>query len=287
MPKIRAAGTFADTFAEGFFAVALDSFKKAGLDVEVAQFPNSPPQMTALLGGSLDIGTSDTVSLGTAIAKGAPFVLVAGGGLYNSQAPVTALCVPIASPIKTATDLIDKTIAVLGLHDLTEISTWAWLERNGVRSNQVKFTEIPLPQVPAALDRGTVDAGILAEPFLSQNKDKTVRVLGYVFDAIAPEFLISNWFTSKSFVAQNPTLVKRFVDVIYDTARWANTHHDESAPMLANVAKIPPSTVQRMTRSSFATSLDPRYIDPVFAAMYKYQVIDHKLTTADVVVRNG
>lgn len=285
VPKIRTSGTFADSFAEGFYANSRDSFKKAGLDVEITQFPSSPPQLTALLGGSLDIGLSDTVSLGSAIAKGAPLVLIAGGGLYRSQSPVTALCVPLASPIKTAADLVGKTVAILGLHDLTEIATWAWLDRNGVRFDQVKFAELPLPQVAPALERGTVDAGILAEPFLSQNRDKTIRVLAYVFDALAPEFFISNWFTSRAYVAQNGPLVRRFVDVIYDTARWANTHHDDSAPILASVAKIPVTTVQGMTRSDFGTTLEPRLLDPVLAAMYKYHVIDRRLTSADIVVK--
>ena len=281
-PKIRAGGTFSDTFAEGFYANARGSFQQAGLAVEVIQFANGPAQMTAVLGGALEIGLSDTVSLGTAIAKGAPFVFIAGGGMYRSQAPTTALCVPLASAIETAADLVGKTVAVLGLRDVTEIGTWAWLERNGVRPEQVKFAEIPLPQVALALGRGAVDAGILAEPFLSQNKDKTVRVLAYVFDAVAPQFFISDWFTSKTYAAQNGASVRRFVEVVYDTARWANAHRAASAPILSNVTKIPLAIVQRMTRVTYGTALNPRLLDPVFAAMYRFRVIDHRLTTADV-----
>lgn len=282
---VRAGGTFSDTFAEGWYANALGLFEKAGLNVSITQFPNGPGQMTAVLGGALDVGLSDTVSLGTAIAKGAPFVFIAGAGMYRSAGPTTALCVPLASSARTARDLVGKTVAVLGLHDVTEIGTWSWLAQNGVSPDDVKFAEIPLPQVPAALDRGTVDAGILAEPFLSQNANKTVRVLAYVFNAIAPQFFISDWFTSKSYLEQNRSVVKRFVDVIYQTARWANGHRAESAPILSDVTKIPLATVQGMTRVTYGTALDPRLIDPVFADLYRYRLIDRPLKAAEVVAR--
>ncbi len=279
---IRAAGTFSDTFAEGFYADARGSFKQSGLNVEVTQFANGPAQMTAVLGGALDIGLSDTVSLATAISKGAPFVLVAGAGMYRSVAPTTALCVPLTSTIQSAKDLAGKTVAILGLHDVTEIGTWAWLDHNGVSPDAVKFTEIPLPQVPGALDRGAVDAGILAEPFLSRGENKSVRVLAYVFDVIAPQFFISSWFTSKTYYQKDSGQVKRFVDVIYQTAKWANTHRADSATILSQVSKVPLATVQSMTRVLYGTALEPQLIDPVLAALFKYQIIARRLTPADV-----
>jgi NitT/TauT family transport system substrate-binding protein len=279
---IRAGATYADTTAEGWYASKLGSFEKAALDVEMTRFPNSGNTMTAVLGRALDVGNSDTFSLATAISKGAPFVIIAGGGMYRAQAPTTALCVPRNSPIKTARDLVGKTLGVLGLRGATEIGARAWLDRNGVNPDQVQYTEIPLPQIGAALQRGTIDAGILAEPFLSQNKEKTVRVLGNIFDAIASQFFISNWFTSKTFYRENQKLVERFVDVIYETANWANAHREQSAPILADVSKVPLATIEGMTRVTYGTSSDPAFINPVLAALYKYHSISRAMTAADV-----
>jgi NitT/TauT family transport system substrate-binding protein len=280
-PLIRVGSTFADGFAEPFYADSLGTFKKAGFDVEITKFPSGPTMMPALLGGSLDIGISDTVSLGTAIAKGAPFVLVAGAGLHRSVKPEDALCVAIDSPIKTAHDLIGKTVAVLSLRGITEIALWTWLDRNGITADQLNFVEMPLTQMAAAIGRGTVAAGFVAEPYLSQNKDKTLRVLSIPFDAIAPQFLISSWFTSKAYLQDNRALIKRYVDVIYETARWANTHQNLSAPILADVAKVSVDTVLGTTRINYGTSLEPALLDPVFAAMFKFGVIQRRLTATD------
>jgi NitT/TauT family transport system substrate-binding protein len=281
-PVIHAGATFADGFAELFYADALGTLKKSALDVVITKFPSGPTMMPALLGGSLDVGISDTVSLGTAIAKGAPFVLIAGAGLHRSSAPEDALCVAIDSPIKTPHDLIGKTVGVLGLHGITEIALWSWLDRNKIEADRLSFVELPLTQMAGALERGTVAAGFLAEPFLSQNRDKTVRVLSVPFDAIAPQFLISSWFTSRPYLQANRELVARLVDVIYETARWANAHQHLSAPILAGVAGVPVATVLATTRIAYGTSLDQRLLDPVFGAMYKYGVIPRPLTAAEV-----
>jgi NitT/TauT family transport system substrate-binding protein len=280
-PMLRIGSTFADGFAEPFYADSLGTFKKAGFDVTITKFPSGPTMMPALLGGSLDIGISDTVSLGTAIVKGAPFVLVAGAGMHRSVKPEDALCVAIDSPIRAPHDLIGKTVAVLSLRGITEIALWTWLERNGMTSDQLNFVELPLTQMAAAIARGTVAAGFVAEPYLSQNRDKTLRVLAIPFDAIAPQFLISSWFTSKAYLQDNRSLVKRYVDVIYDTARWANAHQNLSAPILATVANVPLETVLATTRINYGTSLDPTLLDPVFAAMFKFGVIPRRLTATE------
>jgi NitT/TauT family transport system substrate-binding protein len=282
---IRVGATYADTTAEGWYASKLGLFEKASLNVEMTKFANSGTTMTAVLGRALDIGVSDTFSLATAISRRAPFVIIAGAGMYRTQAPTTALCVPLDSPIKTAKDLVGKTVGVLGLRGATDIGTHAWLDRNGVKPEEVRYTEIPLPQAAPAIRRGTIDAGILAEPFLSQNKDKTVRVLGNIFDAVAPEFFIANWFTSRAFYQQNQKLVERFVDVVYQTANWANAHHEQSAPILSDISKVPLATIEGMIRVAYGTSTNPALIDPVLTALYKCKFIDHTMSAADVVAR--
>lgn len=279
---IRTGATFAEGFAELFYAQSEGTTRKAGLDVALAKFPSGPAMMPAVLGGSLDVGISDTVSLGTAIAKGAPFVLIAGAALHLSTAPQDALCVTLDSPIASAKDLVGKTVGVLGLGGITEIALWAWLDRNGIPADQLKFVELPLTQMAQAIARGTVAAGFVAEPFLSQNRTKTVRQLSVPFDAIAPQFLISSWFTSRAYLQQNAAQIKRLAALIYDTARWANAHQDQTAPILAGVANVPLATVLTTTRTVYGTSLDPRLLDPVFAAMYKYGVIPHALTAREV-----
>jgi NitT/TauT family transport system substrate-binding protein len=228
---------------------------------------------------------SNTGQLANAIAHGAPFVIVASGGLYNTAAPASALVVAKDSPLRTAHDLEGKTCSVTALKDITQIGPTAWMQRNGADSSKTRFVEIPFAEVAAALDRGTIDAGMLAEPWLSSANGTTVRVLGYVFDAIAPVFVLSPWFSTADYYRQNIDLVRRFARAIYDTARWANGHHPETAAILAKYAKVDLAVLQRMNRSQFATSLDPAQLQPILTMMYKYGAIDKPLAAEAIVAK--
>ena len=139
--------------------------------------------------------------------------------------------------------------------------------------------------MPPALGRGTYDAALVGEPYLSADVGSSLRVLGDAYAVLAPQFLISNFFTTLEFYKANTTLVKRFVATIYDTARWANANQTESGQIFLRAAKFDPATLAKMGRCEYATSLDPRYIDPILAAMYKYEAIDKRLTSADLVAK--
>ncbi len=202
---------------------------------------------------------------------------------FTASRPTTAVVTGIDSPVKSVKDLAGKVVAVTALKDLTEVGVRVWLDRNGVDSRSVKFVETPMGLMTAALGRGTFDAALVGEPYLSDGVGKTMRVIGDAYATIAPQFLIANWFTTTDFLKANLPLVKRFVAAIYDTARWANAHEAEAGANLNKYAKMDPATLTRMTRCIYATSLEPRYLDSVLSVMYKYGALDKRLTSGDLV----
>jgi NitT/TauT family transport system substrate-binding protein len=286
-PPVRIGVGNADTFAEGYYATDMGFFTKAGLTVDQQIFNSGGAILVAAGGNALDIGLSNTGNLATAIAHGAPFTLIAGAGMYTASNPTTVLMVALNSPLQKPADLVGKTIAVTALKDLTEVGTRAWLARSGVDPNSVKFVELSMNQMAAGLDRGTFDAAIIGEPFLSAVRGKTLRVFANAYDALGPQFLIANWFSTTDYVKKNPDVIRRFVASVYDTARWANANHPASGKILAKWAQMDPVAVSTMGRCQYATSLDAKLLDPVLAAMYKYNAIDKKLTAADLVTALG
>lgn len=280
---IRVGCGLADTTAEAYYANDEGLFKSAGLDVTVTPYPSSGHVMTAVAGGALDIGVANTGVVADAIRHEAPFVVIAGGGMYSTKAPNGALCVDKTSTVRTAKDLEGKTIAVPTLKDLTEVIVRSWVDRGGGDATQVKIVEFPMSQMGGALERGTVDAALIAEPWLSIDQGKGARILAYAYDAVAREFMVQLWFSSTPFYRKNPALVKRFAQAIYETARWANAHQAQSAPILARWTHANLATVSAMTRCRYATSLDPKLIDPVLASLYKYKAIDRLVTAQELV----
>lgn len=280
---LKVGATANDTFAQAYYAQDMGFFTKAGLNVEIMTFTNGASVSTAVASGAVDIGISNPVQLANAVSHGIPFVLVAGGGMYNTAAPTTVLCVGKDSAIKTAKDFVGQTIAVSALKDLTDLARAEFLLKNGVDPASVKAIELPFAEMGAACARGTVAGAVISEPSLSGSLGHgQTRVFAKVFDSLAPHFLISSWFTTRDWYAKNASLVKRYAAVMADTATWANANHDQSAAILAKYSKITLATMHVMTRATYATSLNSQYIDPVLQLAAKAKLTDKLVTAASM-----
>jgi hypothetical protein len=55
-----------------------------------------------------------------------------------------------------------------------------------------------------------------------------------------------------------------------EAARWANTHHTESANMLAPLVHIDPTVFMAMTRATQGDTLTTQLLQPPIDAAYKY-----------------
>ena len=281
---IRLGAVPVDSYAEPFYAQEMGFFERAGLDVAITPFNSSGPMAAAAAGGALDVGMTDVSVIANAVARGLPFVAIAGGGLYSSDEATTVLCVAKSAPYRTAKDLEGLAIAVSSLASLSSTGVRAWLVQNGADLERVRLVELPPPQMSAALGRGTIGAAFITEPSLTAALPD-VRVLANAYDAIGKRLALNNWFTTKDWLEQNPDAAKRLVRCIYRTASWANKHRDESARILAKITRLDEQLVHRMRRNAYATSFDVTMMQPVLDAAYTYKTIDHRSNAADLMVK--
>src|SRR3954454_17366706 len=167
----------------------------------------------AVVSGDFQIGFSNTISMLIASSKNLPIEIIASGvsgGKDKSQA-WDDLLVPKDGPVKTGKDLEGKTIAVNTLNNICEVTIKASLEKQGVDVSKLKFTEIPFPDMNAALDKKRVDGACVVEPFVSQGKAAgTARGIDPFYENTAPDLTVATYFTSKQYAEQNPDVVKRF-----------------------------------------------------------------------------
>jgi NitT/TauT family transport system substrate-binding protein len=235
---------------------------------------------------ALDIGKSSLISLVSAHAHGVPISLVAPSGLYTSDAPIAALIVPAASPIKTGADFAGKTIAASSLKDLMAVATEAWIDSHGGDATKTKFLELPSAAVPAAIREGRVDGATIVDPALQEALDNGgVRILGYSFDGIAKRFPIAAFFSTNDWIAKNGDVLKRFNAALREAIVYTNAHHAETLPMIAAWSKIPQSLLAKMTRSTSATSLVPGEIQPLIDAAAKYNVIEKTFPAQELIAK--
>lgn len=274
---------FADSYLIPTYAQEMGFFRNAGLSVELVPFPSAGAVGTALAGNAIDVGHSDVIVVANAYNHGVPWQLMAGGGIYASDAPTTLLCVAPNSPVRTAKDLEGKQIGVISLASISSLGVKSWIESNGAALDSVKFFELPFAAMVPGLNRGDLAAAFIAEPFLTQVRSD-VRVLARAYDAIAKEFFISAMFASRAWLGGNAATARKLAGVLNDTIRWANTHHDETAPLCAAATKIPLDVVRRMTRVRYA-ALDSKLVQPVLDAAVRFKVIDKAVNAGDIIAK--
>jgi NitT/TauT family transport system substrate-binding protein len=286
-PKIHVLSQPIDLYAEVYYAQDLGLFKSAGLDVEITRMVNGGATAAALAGGSGDIAVFNPVQAAAAVSRGVPFTIVAGAGMYTTLAPSTAICVTKSSPLQTARDLEGKTIALASINDLSAVALKKWLGENGADPTKVHIIEMTDPEMISALSAGRIDAATLAEPWQTIARSGNNRLFAKPLDAIAPEFNIGVLVATRGWAQAHPDLVQRFTNVIYAAAKWANTHHAESAQILAKYAKVDPNTLRTMIRVVYSTDLETGHIQPALDAAYQFHLMDKPVKASDLIWKAG
>lgn len=271
----------AESFAEPLYCDYHGAFSRANLDVDLTTFTAASALQQAVVGNSLDVGIVDVIQLTNAVNHGLDYCFFAGSLLYTSKAPTTLLSVAKNGPIRSAKDLVGKTIGVVTLNSVAEFATREWMSRNGSDPSSVKFVEIRGPSMAPAIMRGTVAAAMIFEPFLSAASADCVK-LGDPYSTIASQFLLNAWYARRDWLKTNAAIIPPLRQAIYETAAWVNRNHSESAPVLQKYIKMSAEQVAEMTRATFATNLDARLIDPVIDFALKYKAIGKRISAADL-----
>jgi NitT/TauT family transport system substrate-binding protein len=273
-----------DSYGTAFYSVDGGFLGKAGISADITILPNGERLVQAMAGNALDVALADPIQVAHAINAGVPLVFIAGGGLYSTTAPATALIVAKNSPLRDPKELEGTTVGVVGLASISALAVREWMRQNGLNLERVKIVEITFPEMAPAVVRGTVSAAFLGEPFLSSYRDD-IRIFAKAYDAIGKSFYICAWFTSRDWIAKNPDVAKRLVNAAYETARWSNTHHAETAAILAKYNKMEIDKVKAMTRCTYATTLDARLMQPILDVAYRYKQLEKPVDANNIFVR--
>jgi NitT/TauT family transport system substrate-binding protein len=277
--SVRLAAVPIDASGEAYYASDLGYFKEAGLDVDLVSMVNGGVIAPAVSSGSIDIGSSNIVSLATAHERGIPFVVVAPAGMYTSKTTNMGVIVAKGSPITTAAALSGKTVAVDSLKGIAYVTFAAWVDKSGGNLSAIKFIELQMAEQPAALSVGRVDAGVVAEPFLTNALD-TSSLLTKLGDDVAHAFLIGAYFTTLAYAQAHPDVVRAFANVIIKTGRWANTHGPEAQTILQKYSKTKP--IAGMLHTVYPDRFDVGIAQPLIDAAAKYGVLNKSFPVAEM-----
>jgi NitT/TauT family transport system substrate-binding protein len=259
-------------------------FAKAGIDLQIDKAGSGAAIAAAVLAGSYDIGLSNLVTLMSAHVRGVGFTLLAPAGTYYSKTPFSELVVAHDSTASGGKDLNGKTIATPALDSLSTLVVSNWVDRHGGDSRTLKFVEIPISAAQAAIELHRVDAALMNDTALATAlASGNVRILAPAMDAVAPEFPYSGWFASSDWAAKHPDLVQAFARVVADSTNYTNTHHAETAAMLAAFTGQTLEVIEHSNRPELGTVLHLSEIQPLIDLAAKYKLIARPFPARELV----
>lgn len=273
---------FTDASALPVYAQQAGFFKKYGIDATVTTFNGGGAIIAAIAGGSLDAGFSNITSAVSAIQRGIPIMIMHAANLTEAGHADTLLMKARGSKFKTGADLNGKVIAVTTLGGTLQLGAETWIDKAGGDSRTTHFVEIPTSNMAAALKQGRIDAAMISEPFLTQEK-ADIEPLADAFAAIAQEWISSVFVASKPWVTANPDGARHFLAAMHETARWANTHHAETAKILSPLSGVPLTTFTSMSRTGYTDQLTKALMQPGIDVAARYGALKAPFDTADVV----
>lgn len=250
-------------------------FKDRGIELTMRTASGGAAIIPGVASGQFDFGFSNVTSLMIAQTKRVPVQVVASGVASTGESGLDFGAVAVAedSPVKTPAGLAGKKIAVNTLKNIGDVTVRESVRKAGADPNGITFVQIPFPEMPAALANRRVDAAWLVEPFLSQVKGLGGRPVAWNFVDTAKELTVATYFTSAKLVQSDPDLVRRFVEAINDSMRYANAHPDQVRMVLDSYLRLDqvtragmtlPNWPQKINRESLERLADLSREDGVF-----------------------
>jgi NitT/TauT family transport system substrate-binding protein len=184
--------------------------------------------------------------------------------------------------LRTASDFNDKTIAEASLADLPYWATKTWLDQNGGNSARVKFVELPLPEMVAALKDHRVDGAVMFEPFVSA-AGSDARAVAPVVSSVGKRFISTGWLANSSWLSTHADAARRFAAVMRQTADWANAHPKDSATILLRYTRLTPELASKMVRVQYGTTLNVADLQPPIDDAQKYGAFPRPVTAAELI----
>jgi NitT/TauT family transport system substrate-binding protein len=250
-------------------------FKEQQLTIKPQLAEGGAAITPAVVSGDFQIGFSNTISLLIAASQNLPIQIISPGvsGGATEKDAWDDLLVPKNGPVKTTKDLEGKTIAVNTLKNICEVTIKASLEKDDVDVNSLKFTEVPFPDMNAALDAGRVDGACVVEPFVSQGKAGKSRGIDPFYERTAPNLTVATYFTTKKYAEENADVVDRFVSAMTKSLAYAQSHPDEVRKVLTDYTEIPPEAAEAIKLPQWRDDLNKPTIEQLSDLSKEYGLI--------------
>lgn len=130
-------------------------------------------------------------------------------------------------------DLRGKVFAIPSKYSNQYLVIRKLMEDQGIQPDELKFVELPPPDMPTALASKAIDAYFIGEPHAAKAElDGTGRVLYHAKD-IWKGFISCVLVVHEKLIREHPEIVKDLVRGIAESGEWAEVNREKAAQVVA------------------------------------------------------
>jgi NitT/TauT family transport system substrate-binding protein len=249
-----------------FLAQEKGWYQEAGLDVEMIEMKGGATIIPAILGGSIQIGFSNVISVILAQSAGLDIKIVCNShnegytkkvgepGGYATSTP--GLLVLQNSGIRGPKDLEGKKIAVNAIKNIDWIAVWEWMDKNNADPKKVIWVETDFPKMIPALMGKKVDAVEAGEPQKAILRSQGVTLLVNTLHDLRPGLIIASFVAKEDWISKNPSQVQGFVSATVKGQDYLNAHPEERNKLFIQYTKTSPEIVKNITWPQWTSKVD-------------------------------
>ena len=136
-------------------------------------------------------------------------------------------------PATNLRDLRGKVFAIPSKYSNQNLVIHKLMEDQGVKPDEIRFVEMPPPDMPGALAAKAIDAYFIGEPHAARAElDGSGRVLYHAKD-IWPGFISCVLVVHEKVIQTRPAVVRDLVRGIAESGEWAETHRLDAAKLVS------------------------------------------------------
>jgi NitT/TauT family transport system substrate-binding protein len=225
-----------------------------GLKLELTAMAGGATIIPAIVGGSLDFGISNYVSVIVANGQGIKIKAFSDSAYGSKASPPFAIIVKKGSAIKTAKDLNGKKVAVNTRNGIVHVGVMEWVERNGGDPATVQYVELPFPQMPPAITNASVDAAAPTEPFVTVSTSQDASVLSYYLTDLRDPCAISGFISTDDWITKNRDAAAAFHRANTKGMDWVAKNDKTAREYAAKYANLDPAIAAKINLATLRST---------------------------------
>lgn len=216
------------SFALVYIADAKGFFEEEGLDITYRKFALGKDALEDAIKGNSDLATVYETPVVRKVYEGNKLSIVTS---LHKSTEASGLIGLKEKGITDVSDLVGKRIGYTRFIN-TEFFLRSLLTINGIDVSEVTLVEMSTDEIMASLQNGTIDAGVLFNPYLYETK----AALGE-----NATLMLSNTYTEMSvltgrqdYVKKNQKTIEKVLRALVRAEEYAKTHKNESIQIVAD-----------------------------------------------------